>query len=105
MWRPNPCGSGQQIKIKGQFKDNEDTHELEKDGEWIKWNDSGEKILNVLYKDGKIKDVVNKFYYDSDPLPCYEDYHQEKRDCGDCAGEEIIKWGPDMVNYDHPLSK
>jgi antitoxin component YwqK of YwqJK toxin-antitoxin module len=93
------CGSEQQIKIKGQFKENKDTSELEKEGEWIKWNDKGEEILNVLYKDGKIKDVVDELYYDSDPLTCHEDYHLEGRDCGNCQGN-VIQCAPEMVDYD-----
>ena len=91
------AGLNQQLKMSGQF-DDEDS-ELEKSGEWIKWNDKGEKVLNIFYKDGKIKNLFDESYFDVDPFPCHEDDHIERQNCGICRGPSI-KHSPEWVDYD-----
>ena len=91
------AGLNQQLRMLGQF-DYEDS-ELQKSGEWIKWNDKGEKVLNIFYKDGKIKNLFDESYFDVDPLPCHEEDHVERQNCGKCIGPDI-KFKPEWVDYD-----
>ena len=93
------AGLNQQLKMSGQFDYNDEGLELEKSGEWIKWNDKGEKVLNIFYKDGKIKNLFDESYFDVDPFPCHEDDHNERRNCGICRGPSI-KHSPEWVDYD-----